>query len=115
MTDRKALKAALEQIAILVKDCLAAIDSDGTSAAETVARRVPGNAGATLPENILQLRASGFFREPRVAAEVHEALRTMYPCEMNRVEVALSRLKGRKELRVTSKLVSEKKQIAYVG
>jgi len=71
-------------------------------------------AGSALPDRILELRDRNFFKEPRTAREVHEKLRATYPCELNRVAMALLRLKAKKKLRKASKLVDGKRQIAYV-
>lgn len=74
-------------------------------------------AGAnTLADQILHLRSSGFFKSPKTAPEVHAKLQTTYPCEPNRVAVALLRLRNKKGgLRITSKEVGGKKLKAYVG
>jgi hypothetical protein len=74
-------------------------------------KRATGNA---LPDRILELRDKNFFKEPRTAREVHEKLRATYLCELNRVAMALLRLKEKKKLRKASKLVDGKRQVAYV-
>ncbi len=68
----------------------------------------------TLSDHIIQLRDNHFFTQPKTADEVHKKLQTKYHCELNRVEVALVRLAGRKKLRKASKLTKGKKYKAYV-
>jgi len=67
----------------------------------------------SLSEHIIGLREEGFFAQPQTAREVHKKLEGMYPCELNRVEVALTHFGG-KELRISSKEVAGKKLKAYV-
>jgi len=79
----------------------------------------PGNAdkdstGKALAAHILKLRDGSFFKGPKTAGEVHERLKSKYPCEQNRVGMALLRLQRRKLLRKSSKVVDKNKQIAYV-
>jgi hypothetical protein len=69
---------------------------------------------AGLPDHILSLRDSGFLSLPKTSGEVHERLQSKYPCEANRVAMALLRLQRRRELRKASKVVDGKKQAAYV-
>jgi hypothetical protein len=104
--------AVLRQIEQLVANCL-------ESAGENVKaprKRFPIDKPAknTLPPRILELRHKGFFAQPKTARDVHTKLSASYPCELNRVEVALPRLGERKKLRKASKLVGGKKQAAYV-
>jgi hypothetical protein len=70
--------------------------------------------GSALPDHILSLRASGFFDSPKTSGEVHERLQSKYPCEPNRVAMALLRLQRRRELRKASKANDGRKQVAYV-
>jgi hypothetical protein len=72
----------------------------------------PGSAG--LPDHILGLRGEGFFQSARSGREVHEKLQTIYSCSADRVAMALLRLQRKKMLRKTSKVLGEKKQVAYV-
>ncbi len=67
-----------------------------------------------LPDHILNLRESGFFREPRPPSEVHEKLQETYSCLAHRVQMALLRLQRRRELRKTVKRVGDQEKIAYV-
>lgn len=71
-------------------------------------------AGGSLPDRILDLRKAGFFKQQKTAQEVHAELQSTYPCDFNRVEVALLRLLKRKFLRITSKTINGKKLRAYV-
>jgi hypothetical protein len=66
-----------------------------------------------LPDRILALRASNFFGEPRTDAEVHSEIVKTYPCDLNRVSVALFRLSKKKELRKTTKVGEDKDHVAY--
>lgn len=68
----------------------------------------------SLPDLILRLRDQGFFKQPKIALEVHKKIQPIYPCDFNRVEVALLRLYKKRQLRKTSKIVKDKKNIAYV-
>ena len=72
------------------------------------------SSGEGLPIQILKLRDKGFFKEPKTAIEVHSKLQPSYHCELNRVAMALLRLQRRKELRKSSKIFEEKRQVAYV-
>jgi hypothetical protein len=67
-----------------------------------------------LPGHILNLRESGFFREPRTSAEVHAELQKNYSCLFNRVQMALLRLQRRRELRKATKKIDGQDQVAYV-
>src|SRR2546426_51030 len=72
----------------------------------------PSSANA-LPNHILRLRDSGFFKAPKTAIEIHAKLQPTYSCDVNRVAMALLRLQRRKKLRKTSKVVGKRKQVAY--
>src|ERR1700733_225282 len=61
-----------------------------------------------LSDYILQLRDNGFHSQPKTAEETHVKLQETYPCELNRVAVALLRLSKRKQLRRASKIVDKK-------
>ena len=71
-------------------------------------------ASGSLPDRILDLRKAGFFKQQKTAQEVHAELQSTYPCDFNRVEVALLRLLKRKLLRITSKNINGKRLKAYV-
>lgn len=73
-----------------------------------------GSASGSLPDQILGLRDNGFFKQPKTAQEVHTKLQPAYACESDRVAMALLRLKNKKNLRVSSKVVGGKKNKAYV-
>ena len=109
---REQLIAALRQIEQLVATCLEAAGEK----AKAPRKHIPSDKSEknTLPARILELRDKGFFAQPKTARDTHAKLRASYPCELNRVEVALSRLGERKKLRKASKLVGGKKQAAYV-
>jgi transcription initiation factor IIE alpha subunit len=112
---REDLVACLTQIQALAGECLAELQNwDRTSdkAAERVRIKKPISR-RTLPKRILELRNGGFFSVPRTAREVQENLHSSYPCEVDRIAMALLRLK-RKELRKASKIIDGKRQVAYV-
>lgn len=67
-----------------------------------------------LNDHIIDLRNKGFFSQPKTAGETHSKLQDTYSCERNRVEVALLRLSKRHQLRLTSKVVDNKRYQAYV-
>lgn len=109
---REELVATLRQIEKLVADCLKAV---GEKAAPSRKHHSRDKAVAnSLPARIVELRDSGFFSQPKTARDVHTKLATTYPCEVNRVAMALPRLKKAKKLRKASKMVEDKKQDAYV-
>ena len=68
----------------------------------------------SLPNLILKLRNDKFFSQSRSASEVHKKLLPIYTCKINRVNMALKRLKVKKELRITDKIIKSKKVLAYV-
>jgi len=69
----------------------------------------------SLPNLILKLRDDNkFFSQSRSANKVHEKLLPIYPCSIDRVDTALRRLKERKKLRITDKIIKGKKVLAYV-
>ena len=68
----------------------------------------------SLPKLIIQLRGQGFFKQPKTPLEVQKKLQPIYPCDPNRVEVALLRLHKKKQLRKTSRIVGGKKVLTYV-
>lgn len=68
----------------------------------------------SLSDYCIELRDKGFFSQPITAEETHKKLQGVYLCELNRVAMALLRLANKKQLRKTSKIVSEKKYKAYV-
>ena len=51
----------------------------------------------SLSDHIIKLRNDGFFSQPKTAEETHAKLNVKYPCELNRVEVALLRLAGKNQ------------------
>lgn len=109
---RKQLIASLRQIGQLVTECLEAAGDKAKLSQKHLAADV--QAKNTLPPRILELRDKSFFAQPKTARDVHAKLSASYPCELNRVEVALPRLAERKKLRKASKQVGRKKQAAYV-
>ena len=114
--NEEALVSSLISIRNLVSDCLKTMGADSSrnlrSARKQISKKAPTKNA--LPDRVLELRDKEFFREPRTAREVHEELRSIYPCEPDRVAMALLRLKDRKTLRKASKVVDGKRQIAYV-
>jgi hypothetical protein len=71
-------------------------------------------ARKSLPEHIIDLRDKGFFAQSKIPEEVHQKLQTAYPCEQDRVAMALLRLAAKRELRKAAKTSGNKKHKAYV-
>jgi hypothetical protein len=67
-----------------------------------------------LNDHVLSLREERFFSDPRTAQETYEKVQKAYPCELNRVEVALLRLAGKKQLRKAKKIINGREYKAYV-
>jgi hypothetical protein len=68
----------------------------------------------SLPSLILKLRDGGFFKQPQSANDVYKKLSPTYSCKLDRVNMALKRLKERKKLRIADKIIKGKKVLAYV-
>jgi len=66
-----------------------------------------------LSDHVLALRSTGFFSSPRTAEETHKKLMRKYPCEPDRVSMALLRLADKRLLRKASKVIDRKKYKAY--
>jgi hypothetical protein len=77
-------------------------------------RKSSNSKEKTLPELIIELRDSGFFSTPRTTTEVQQKLKTTYPCEPDRITMALFRLFTTKQLRKTSKVGNKQRINAYV-
>lgn len=71
-------------------------------------------AKPALADHIIRLRDENFFNQPKTGEEVHAKIQETYPCERNRVEVALLRLAAKKELRRATKNIGDKSYKAYV-
>jgi hypothetical protein len=68
---------------------------------------------ATLQSHILTFRNQDYFTQARTAKEVHSQLSGKYPCDANRVAMALLRLSDKKMLRVTNTKTKGKTLKAY--
>ena len=70
----------------------------------------------SLTDLIIELRDKGKFSEPQISKEVQEKLKESYEytCDLNRISMALLRLVDKKQLRITSKTINNKKHKAYV-
>lgn len=68
----------------------------------------------SLPSLILKLRDSGFFNQPQSANDVYKKISPIYSCKIDRVNMALRRLKERRKLRIADKIIKGKKVLAYV-
>lgn len=112
MSKEAELISSLEQIKAIVDAALSGARSDVSRKTVRQATVVARTTKEGLPAQILALRDKGFFKQPKTAPEVHEALQSQYSCALNRVEVALMRIK-KTELRKTTKLVGERKKKAY--
>lgn len=81
--------------------------------------RSTGNAPAastkaeSLTARILRLRGEGFFGQAKTALEVWQKVNAAYPCEENRVAMALLRLAERKQLRKVRKVIDNREYQAY--
>src|SRR2546428_919449 len=106
------LLTALQQIQVIVNEVLPQRSSRVRQKTSPRHSSSPTTANA-LPKHLLRLRDMGFFKPPKTPVETHSKLQSIYPCELNRVAVALLRLQKRKQLRKTSKIVGERKQVAY--
>jgi hypothetical protein len=113
--NRAKVVSSLRQIQVLVDDCLREAGEPDVASSRT--RKSSGATAKvsrnTLPKRILELRTKEFFKVPRTAREAQEKLQSSYPCEVDRIAMALLRLNERKELRKASKVVDGKKQVAY--
>ncbi|MDD5544078.1 MAG: hypothetical protein PHX83_12975 [Acidobacteriia bacterium] len=113
--DKKTLIVKLQQIQALVQESLKEIGGRGNGRQKTSRKPAAKGASAkTLPGHILRLREEGFFKQAKTSNEVHAKLQSVYPCDANRVAMALLRLQRRKQLRKSSKVIGKKKQAAYV-
>lgn len=68
----------------------------------------------SLPNLILELRDGRFFSKPKSVGEIHDKLSQVYPCKIDRIDTALRRLKERKKLRITNRIIKSKRVLAYV-
>src|SRR6267378_665229 len=110
---RDMLIASLQQIKVIAQEALKEV-GDHVSRKEATAKSAVKSASKdALPSHILRLRDTGFFKPPKTPNETHVKLQPIYPCDRNRVAVALLRLRKRKQLRKASKLVGKRKQVAY--
>ena len=107
---RDMLIASLQQIKVIAQEALKEVGDHVSRKKEATAKSASKDA---LPSHILRLRDRGFFKPPKTPNETHVKLQPIYPCDLNRVAVALLRLQKRKQLRKTSKLVGKRKQVAY--
>lgn len=113
--DKEKLTKNLQQIKIFADECLKEIGiKDTRHKRKTFRPSASIDSKITLPRHILALQESQFFKQPKTALEVHAKLQPIYPCDINRVEVALVRLRKRGKLRKSSKLVKGKLFVAYV-
>jgi len=107
----------LQQIKTLADGCLSEIGVESihsNSKKKSFHSNVSADSRMTLPKYILALRDDIFFKQPKTALEVHVKLQSIYPCDLNRIEVALVRLRKAGKLRKTSKIISGKRIVAYV-
>lgn len=113
--NRNKLIATLQQIRALAEESLGELGQTARRMRQKPPKSVKDpTSPRTLPAWILKLRDEGIFKQPKTAKEAHAKLQSYYPCDLNRVEVALLRLQKRRQLRKASKGVGDKKQVAYV-
>ena len=78
-------------------------------------QRLRGQAKSkTLPDVILDLKDSGFFKNPKTTKMVYKRLLSVYHTDLKKVDTALHRLRGRKELRIIKVVEGGRKVKAYV-
>jgi hypothetical protein len=115
MTEQRLIEA-LEEIKTIIDQALN--DKPRRARAHTKESKTKSSPSkkerAGLPEHILKLRDAGFMKQPKTANEVHEKLQSSYHCDVNRVAMALLRLRKRGLLRKASKVSGKRKQVAYV-
>lgn len=105
----------LQQIKILAEQCLSGFGAERATKNRKVSIGFKkASSRKSLSDHIIELRDGGYFKKPKTAKEVYTKLQTIYPCDLNRVEVALIRLSQKKQLRKTSKVQDDKKITAYV-
>ncbi len=105
----------LKQIKTFAEECLNGVNAKNTRLSEKssgISYRI--DSKMTLPKHILALRDNGFFKKPKTVDDACVKIHSIYLCDPNRVAVALVRLKNRRQLRKTSKLVNGKQLDAYV-
>ena len=107
------LESALRQIREIA-DAALGVGNPVSKALKKSKRAVVSTEKASLTDHILALRDQEFFKQPMTANEVHVEVEKIYPCDLNRVEVALIRMHKRRELRKSSKTIEKKQKIAYV-
>ena len=113
--EKKVLKEKLHQIIMLAEECLGDLGDQKTIGRRGGKHKVhKASSHKSLSDYIIELRDGGFFRQPKTAREVHIKLQMTYPCDANRVAVALVRLSQKKRLRKTSKTQGDKRVTAYV-
>lgn len=113
---RRKMRIEFRLIDDLGKSYEGAVELQPAEARRTALRSDPKKhleESRSLPEQILALRETGFFREPRTPQEVHEKLQETYHCLMDRVQMALLRLSRKHELRKTVKTVGKQEESAY--
>ncbi len=113
MTKEEDLKASLREIRRLADDALQMIGAP--TGAKLKRKRAIQTSRNTLPDHILRLKKEGFFRQPHTVSEVHKKLQDIYPCDVNRVAVALYRLSKKRLLRRISKGIGKNKQVAFAA
>jgi hypothetical protein len=107
-TSEKAIQGILSRLTRLEKAVFKSVPDKGSGDADKA------SDSKALPAHILKLRDKDFFKGPKTAGEVREKLKSTYPCEHDRVAMALLRLQRRRLLRKSSKVIGDKKQLAYV-
>jgi hypothetical protein len=86
----------------------------GTRGEESRKVAKTGGKAGTLPDQLLRERDEGFFDTPKTPGETHVRLQPRYPCDPDRVAMALLRLQRRRKLRKASKAIQGKRHLAYV-
>ena len=92
--NKEKIISSLRQIEGLVAECLREIGEKNPRASarvKTSAVRAPAVKN-TLPSRLIFLRDQDFFKQPQTALETHKKIQPEYPCEVDRVAMALLRL-----------------------
>jgi hypothetical protein len=114
--NQKMLVEKLTQAQGLLSECIAMTAQGFKPTCSPPPKATPELAAgkATLPSQILSLRDKSFFKQAKTPQETHAGLQSSYPCELDRVVMALIRLARRRKLRKASKLNGRTRKTAYV-
>lgn len=113
--NKEKLVQNLKQIKQLTEECLSGFSREKIIKNRNVLPKIQKvSTRKSLTDHVIELRDGGFFKKSKIAKEVHAKLQMIYPCDLNRFEVALVRLLQKKQFRKTLKVQDGKKITAYV-